>query len=539
MTERSSHLLRRSGRRLRLVRRGRLAGSGAPFWYHALRWSCRNQGREISFAPLCFGGAILLLLLFAWARPVDHDESQYVAAVALTPHLLPYRDFAFLQTPLHPFLFGPLAFLFEGHLWEALRTANALMAAAVLWLVYRSQRELGVGGATALLATALLAACDSFLFGAATARNDMLPALLESAAIWLLARSFARPLDAISAFLIGLLIAGAAAAKISYAVPLAAMTVVALLDTNLRGRATRWRWAALGVLLAALPVALLYLLYPEGFVFGVLRFPTVAPAMWYEGTGQAWKLGVPAKALDLTKFLALGPALVTTYLLARDVRRKEAAGGSNRLPCLYLDLLAAAGLVAAFLPSPVWRQYLIPALPPLFVRLGLIFEAERPQQRVLLPLLVSAAVGLAPSLLALVEAGRSGALPLAQATSEAHRIGGIVRAAGAEGTVAGLSPNYWVDSGLPLDPRFAAGPFVFRTKGLIPPREQRALHLISLDSYRTELRRHPPAVLITGGEPAPVGNGLTLDGALDRFATDNGYRRISAAGSRFTIYARD
>ena len=123
-------------------------------------------------------------------------------------------------------------------------------------------------------------------------------------------------------------------------------------------------------------------------------------------------------------------------------------------------------------------------------------------------------------------------------TSEAHQIGEVVRADGAGGTVAGLSPSYWVDSGLPVDPRFAAGPFLFRMTGLLSPKEKQALHVVNLDNYQVELRRQPPDLLVTGAEPARINGTATLDGTLDGFAISNGYRRIDTRGSRLTIYAR-
>ena len=53
------------------------------------------------------------MVLLALIRPLKHDESQYVAAAVLTAHgQMLYCDFAYLQTPLQPFLFAPLAWLF-------------------------------------------------------------------------------------------------------------------------------------------------------------------------------------------------------------------------------------------------------------------------------------------------------------------------------------------------------------------------------------------------------------------------------------------
>ena len=48
-------------------------------------------------APLIFVMLTLWLIALAIVRPLSVDESQYVAATALTAKgLLPYRDFAYL-----------------------------------------------------------------------------------------------------------------------------------------------------------------------------------------------------------------------------------------------------------------------------------------------------------------------------------------------------------------------------------------------------------------------------------------------------------
>ena len=91
-----------------------------------------------------FSGLTIWLLALAFVRPLSVDESQYVAASALTAHgLLPYRDYAYLQTPLQPFVFAPLHLLFPGHLLLAIRLANALIGAATAVLVYLTARRIG------------------------------------------------------------------------------------------------------------------------------------------------------------------------------------------------------------------------------------------------------------------------------------------------------------------------------------------------------------------------------------------------------------
>ena len=161
----------------------------------------------------------LLLCLLALARPIDHDESQYVAAAVLTAHgLLPYRDYAYLQTPLQPFLFSPLVWVTGTAAWPALRLFNALLGTLALFCTWRAAR-LVAPPSMALAATALFAACDAFLFSVGTARNDALPAACLAGALWLVVRAERGDGDRLHAMGAGLLFAAATAAKVSYALP--------------------------------------------------------------------------------------------------------------------------------------------------------------------------------------------------------------------------------------------------------------------------------------------------------------------------------
>ena len=93
--------------------------------------------------PVALWSAVFLLLaLLALARPVDHDESKYVAATVLALRGLPYRDFAYLQTPLQPLLFAPVAMLAGGGVWNALRLVNTALGVLTLLLVARAKSAL-------------------------------------------------------------------------------------------------------------------------------------------------------------------------------------------------------------------------------------------------------------------------------------------------------------------------------------------------------------------------------------------------------------
>lgn len=451
---------------------------------------------------------IAVFVALAVLRPVDHDESQYVAAAMLTADgWLPYRDFAYLQTPLQPFAFAPIAWVAGEAVWPALRVVNALLGVVTIAAAWRAMRESGVAPGIATACAALFAASDVLLFSVGTARNDALPAALVAVALIPMLRAERGAGTRGGALLAGLLLAAAAAAKISYASPAAAYGVYALAVCRHRPG-----WVALGALPAVALVLWLWAAAPAGFVFGTLTFPAEAPAEYYAAAGRAWKLSAGTKLFDTIKFLALGPALLALLVVARDRRR------GYRL----LDLLIVAGLVAAVLPAPVWRQYLLPALVPLFVRLGLAWSVRPPSRGWRIAAVVFACAGLAPSVEALATGGS-----LHDGLAVAHALRG-------ERNVATLSPQV-----LPHAPdrRFATGPFYFRSRALLTEPEERALHLVS-QARLDMLAVDPPPRILVGGEGRWTSGDDRLDAALERWALANGYRLDRRIGPRFRLYAR-
>ena len=461
----------------------------------------------------------LALAALAMARPIDHDESQYVAAAVLSAHgLMPYRDFAYLQTPLQPLLFAPIASLGGIWAWPLLRLANALLGAAALGFTYRAARIGGASQRAGLLAAGLFACCDILLFSIGTARNDALPAALFTAALPFIVAADRGAATKLTAMLVGLLLAAAAAAKVSYALPAAAYGVYALIH-----RRNLPHFVAIGALPAISLVAGSWWASPDAFTTEVLRFPSLAPAEYYAQAGRLWKLSYAAKAVDTLKFLALGPALVALVLAFRDryaARRLDA-----------IDWLTIAGLVAALLPFPTWRQYLLPMLPPLFVRLALSLD-HRPLQR---PITVGAGVfaiaGLVPSLLSLTT------WPMPQAIRDGQAIGDALTRAHVLEPVATLSPQFLPAARRLPDPRFATGPFYFRSLALFTPVEEARFSLVSQARLDQGLAVRPAAIL-TGGEGAWISGDDRIDARLAAWADHAGYTRADVAGTRFRLYIR-
>ncbi|PAX06913.1 glycosyltransferase family 39 protein [Sphingomonas lenta] len=456
----------------------------------------------------CWAALTLLFALLSLARPVDHDESQYVAATVLAAKgLLPYRDFAYLQTPLQPLLLAPVAWIAGAWTWPALRLVNAALGAVAVAGVHRAARE-SAGPGAALIAAALFAGCDVLLFSIGTARNDALPAALLASALPLVVRAEQERGTRTHAVLIGLLLAGAAAAKISYALPAAAYGL-----SSLARRRHHPPHVALGASLPAALVAWTYLLAPEGFVFGVLDFPVRAPLDWY--ADRPVKLSLAVKLLDAFKFLALGASLPALLLVARRLRPSA------------LTVLLAAGLVAALLPTPTWRQYLLPALPPLFVLLAIRLHERPPGPAWRIALAVFAAAGLAPTVAALAGQG----LFLAQAMRQSAAVRATLDRLAIRGPVATLSPQFLPAAGRLPTPEFATGPFYFRSDRLLGEVAERRLRLISRSRPRL-----PGSAVLVGGEGRHTSGSDLLDAQLAQVARQAGWREVPVPGTRFRVF---
>ena len=495
---------------------------------------------------LVLAGAALVLAALAISMPVNHDEGQYVAPALLAGRLRPFADFMYLQTPLQLYLTAPLARLSQGWSFLALRLANAAMAWGVLVLVHAAQRRLGVPRGRALAAAALLVLAYPFEFAAAIARNDALPALLESGAILaaIMALEPARrvwPLWSLA----GLLLGAAASAKVSYVLPLGAAGLF-LLWSAWRGRASLASLigCGLGAFASLLPTALAWLGAPGSFVWGVFTFAEAAAPYWYRLVGQGARLALPARVGEGLFHLAVGPALaVLVGVVATAVaRQREPVPAAER----FLQVLALAGLVAAFAPSPMQRQYFLPMLPPLFVLWGLSdpLGTTGPVARKVLFALVAigAAVGigragyvLAGAALGLAQGREPPALAL---TSEAHWIGRTLAAAGRGGPVVTPSPQAVVDSGAPLDVRFATGAFAYRSGDMLPEADLRRLHLASPGALVRLLDEAPPPAMVTGYEPPTGRFHRNVDDDFRAYGRARGYRRLVSPDGRAELWMR-
>ncbi len=495
---------------------------------------------------LAFAAAALVLAALAITLPVDHDEGQYVAAAALARRLVPYRDFAYLQTPLQLYLTAPIAALAHGWAFIALRLTNAAMGLGELALIYAAQRRLGVGRRQALLAAGLLLLAYPFEFSSVVARNDALPSLLETGAMLAGLEGLRRERKGWPFWsLVGLLLGAAVSAKLSYVFPPAAVGLWLLWSAWRRriGVADLAGFAA-GGLLGLVSCLLAWLQAPEGFLWGVVTYAETAPRAWYSWLGQGNRLSLPARAMEGAFHLGVGPALAVFIGVILAAVRGRGAPPSPAVS--LLQILALAGVAAAFAPSPMQRQYLAVLLPPLIVLWGVqdppsrLAGAGRLVVRVLLVAGVAVGLGRIGYVLgdAALHWARGRPPPALALTAEAHWLGRVLTSRRLADPIGTLSPSAVLDSGLGLDPRFASGVFAYRTGDLVRDDQQARLHILSPRTLARGLDARPPGALVTGFETPAGIHHRNADDDLRAYARARGWPRLTSPDSAAEVWIR-
>lgn len=490
---------------------------------------------------LGFAAVVLLLILRAIVGVVDHDEDQYLAGAVLAGDALMFRDFMHLQTPLQALLFAPVAAIFDGHVYLALRVANALVGAGLLGAVFFAQRLGGASSPAAFAATLLLFFCQSFQHSASVVRNDVVPAFFSALAIAAAVAAIgsarrAPPLWALAGLLFGL----ATSSKVSHAF-LAVGAGAYLLWLALRGQADRRRWLALAAFGAGGIAGLLPTLYylaaaPGAFLWGVVEYGARAPFDWYRANGLGELLTLRAKVFGSLDALSQGPALLAlaaVAVLTLRLRRREP-------PIPLLDVLLIAGLIGALLPTPTWTYYFMTLLPPLFIRLGLSLDGWAQLGR---GWRLATLTALAISLVLAVDWRTRAALatplddtPIGRTHAAGRWIGATLRGLDAQGTIATLAPRVALDSGFPIDPRFATGVFVYRSGDLLPPADHDRFNTVGPASLAASLDRRPPAAILVGYEGGTDRFDIRPDDGLRAYARSRGYLPMRGPDARVELY---
>ena len=499
------------------------------------------------------GFLAVALPLLAIISPINHDETQYIAAAQLASEgLVPFRDFLYLQTPYQIYFFAPLFSIFGESGFIAARVATGMLGAGILATTFFSLRAMKVEEAQAAICCVLLWLCHTFVFSVTVVRNDALPALLLAIAILIAARQLSwRPESerrAVPWFIAGALLGLAAGTKVSYLAPALAFAgfpvwAFLLKAVPLREALRRSASIGLGLVLALLPLLWFRDTAPLAFDYGNFGYHAEAPLAWYAANGLEDRLTLLAKVRDVLLTLVRGPALfalvIYGWLRLRSFRNRD----SQSQFLILIDVLILAGLAATIAPTPTWRQYAMPLLPPLFIGLGLVWRdvGDKPSNTPLaakLAMLIAAIIGIGQPVFQLWQGTLgSDASPLTISKEGAY-LAKEARNAGLAGESVSLSPEVVLASGLPLDPTFATGPFAYRTGSMVVPADRRTMKMTSVETIEAYLEQNRPDTIVTGYENFDHVDALGLEAPIEAYAKANGYHRIESPFGEAVFWLR-
>jgi 4-amino-4-deoxy-L-arabinose transferase-like glycosyltransferase len=485
----------------------------------------RHWSRVSDWWPLLVA-ALSLVALSVLVRPISHDEGQYVAAIEFARHGLPYRDFAYLQTPLQPIVLSPLGVLPAGWLLVGVRIANALFGLLTIALLILALKGRATHRSTMIALTALICS-EPFLLATSNARNDALPLALIAMTILALFRGLLGQRRPEYFGAAGLLLGLAGSTKLNSAVLIAPLALFLLLRVRQFGLSSVAACFA-GVIVGLLPSVVFAAIAPPQFKFDVFTYSLVAPRQWWTAVGHENWLEPPFRIVRLLSLAGHGCALVGIGAAVLDRRRSD-----DRL---LLDLMILGGLVAAYLPEPAYAQYLGPLLPPVAARFAIAIDGL--PWRLQKPLV---ALTFAFSMAGLVQTGKAAARTVLRGSSLAEGVvlGHRAATAAAGGSIVTLSPQFVAGSDTKLDPGFVTGPFLFRTFGQLGDDAMRFGYSPNWQMIDSALDERRPRVILTGGEskPRPPLFPSGLDAPLIAWAIAHQYKRMPQPGGR-TLWQR-
>lgn len=512
----------------------------------------KKETKTYLAAALVFTALMLGALSNILSSPIDHNEHMYVAAGVLAAEgsASIYRDFAFLQMPYLPVVYGALYKLTGGsHLLLAARLASFVFIFAAATLVFTLAWKITRDRFFTIAALALFVLNDVVIVTMQEASNYVMPAAFSIAAFYFFTRGVNHEqgkANPSALFVSGLALGLAVGAKLYYAalVPsffIAAIMFPAGLDLRARLKTTLLP-LAVGTTVALLP-AFYYLARDPGlFFFYNLGFHSLN-AEWLFSSGAATEMGLIEKIvfgwrsmLELVTNAAIFVGVTYLFLVVLF----EKGFYVFKRPEAFLSLLCLVFTIAAyFAPAPLRVQYAALPVPFAIILMCSLYAslaaASRPAVRALVIVLII--VSISAGRVRLYEHAGSLFTPGAWTGSVSSEIGlEIARRlehANVDGgaKVATLSPLFALEGGLPIYKELATGPFLYRVGDLLTGDERHRYKATSPRTIEALLAADPPAAILTGFEGA-------LDAPLEEFALVRGYLRAEWGVEGVSLYIR-
>ena len=482
----------------------------------------------------------------------DHNEHMYVAAGSLLADgQRLYQDFAYLQAPNLPLLYGAIAAAGSGsNLFIAAKLVSVsaffLSGTFVFLLARWMTKDLWV----AAMCTALLLTNGTVLRAVTECSNYATPmaALFASYYLLCIARpASGRPTSSLAIIVsAGALASIAAGLKAYYALPALGILSATFfyhggLDLRSRVRRVTVPFAA-GLLLGALPILYYAMADFNAFIFNNFDYHTIN-LEWRQQSSKrlpvslASRVGYGVRRMGRGSDFFMLMALVGVGSLAlygRMGRDHAPSGPAEDRHGWSAALLLFTGCLAAVAPRPAHAQYFAV---PLSLAVVLVVAgaaragaSSRLVTRGLLALAVAGSlwVGRAKIERNILVLGQPDRWASERVAAKAQEIRSHLadHPDGVKG--ASLSPLPLLLADVRIYNELSTGPFLFRVGDLLSAEERRRFVATSPHSIGELFERDPPDVIYGSGEKQ-------LDNSLFRYAKRHGYReqRLRTGGRLF------
>ncbi len=466
-------------------------------WPRAFRWLAIG---------LLLGVVAGIRVHFIARTPPNHDEAMYLAAGArIAAGETPYIDFAYVQTPYWPYVYGALFDLLDvdRHVFAAQAatlTMFAFMVACVAFAAWRQSKSAWLAGSIAVLMW-----LDPILLRVAAIPSNHMPcAALALAGTLLFGVAFTSSRGHWRAAGSGFLMAVAVGVKL-YALPLLLMLGLASL---LWGHSGRWRrtvFYGAGVVAGLTPLGLLWATDPDAFWFNNIEYHQLNAlyiAADSERTSIAERfLFTIRRPRSPTLSLVCGAIVVLQLpLIWGAIKKRSFAEIPATLSLTWLGLLTT--FVSALVPVPSHMQYGSLFLPFLYAALAMHAYGATPwPRRGVIAVMTASLMYASPFFLSYARTLRSNLLPTAEQT---YQTGQSLREAleqrDVSGPIATLEPQFAVEAGWPFLREFATGVFTFRVADRVAKADQRTFHIVGPKSCPERFQTIEPAAIFVRGE---------------------------------------
>jgi hypothetical protein len=464
--------------------------------------------------------------------PVDHNEHMYISAGVLAKENILYKDFAFLQMPYLPIVYGAL-YKITGttHYLLTGRLASFFFMVSSTLLVYLISYKLTRSLFTSAFMVLFFVLNEVIIISMQESSNYIMPIAFSLLGFYLFITSvFEERIKSPGVFLSGLSLAVATGTRLYYATILVPFLIVSLIYPASVGLEKRFKKVFLpltaGVVAGLLPVFYYILKHPDLFVFYNYGYHKIN-ALWIEVAGLVSGMSAPSKVLfgwrmflDLPGNIVVFIALTFVFFAAAGGLefKKDSLKGLLGMEGFLAALLVLFSTITYFVPSPLRVQYAALLVPFAIVLTcclyGKVSEENRQWVKILFVCL----------LVVSVSSGRVGLFKYLDRMFDTEDWVGVkihgtsleIRENIGNGKVATLSPLFAVEAGLPIYKELATGPFLYRVGDLIPVDKRAHYGVTSPASLAAMLDRDPPGAILVGFEGG-------LDMPFERYAAENGY----------------